>query len=159
MFKLYKALVRPKLEYCVQAWRPYLNGDILKLEKVQHRAAKMVNECRGLKYEDRLLGTGLITLEERRERGDLIQVFKMIKGIDKVDHNNFFRLAKTSRSKGHSFKLLKERARLDLRKYFFSNRVVNNWNSLPASVVEEETVNNFKNTYDKYISEKVRSGF
>ena len=119
----------------------------------------MVNECRGLKYEDRLLATGLITLEERRERGDLIQVFKMIKGIDKVDNNNFFKVADTSRTSRRSFKFVKERARLDLRKYFFSNRVANSWNALPASVVEAETVNNFRNGYDKHISEKVRGGF
>ena len=53
--RLYKALVRPKLEYCVQAWRPYLKRDIDNLEKVQHRASKMINECRFLNYEDRLV--------------------------------------------------------------------------------------------------------
>jgi len=51
----------------------------------------MIRDCKGLKYEDIILVTGLTTLEDRRERGDLIQVFKMIKGrhIDKVDHTIF----------------------------------------------------------------------
>ena len=48
--KLYKTLMRPKLEYCVQAWRPYLKTNIENLEKVQHRAAKMIEEYKLLKY-------------------------------------------------------------------------------------------------------------
>src|SRR5207247_2043533 len=52
--KLYKTLVRPKLEYCVQAWRPYLKTNIENLEKVQHRATKMIEEYKLLKYEDQL---------------------------------------------------------------------------------------------------------
>src|SRR6188508_1428497 len=52
--RLYKALVRPKLEYCVQAWRPYLRKDIDKIERVQHRATKMIEGCRSLSYEERL---------------------------------------------------------------------------------------------------------
>jgi len=84
----------------------------------------MIRECKGLNYEDRLLTTGLTTLEDRRERGDLIQVFKMIKGIDRVDYNNYFKLGNTGRTRGHNLKLVKERSRLDVRKYFFSHRIV-----------------------------------
>ena len=82
-----KALVRPKLEYCVQAWNPYLKKDISKLEKVQARATKMISECKNLDYNSRLLKTGLISLEDRRIRGDLIETFKIIKGFNAVNHN------------------------------------------------------------------------
>jgi ribonucleases P/MRP protein subunit RPP40 len=54
IIKLYKRLVRPKLEYCVQAWCPYLKRDIEIIERVQHRATKLVGECAGLSYADRL---------------------------------------------------------------------------------------------------------
>jgi len=81
MVRLYKALVRPKLEYCVQAWCPYLKKDIDKLEKVQARATRLVNGCKNLTYENRLNYTGLTTLSERRIRGDLIEVFKILKGF------------------------------------------------------------------------------
>ena len=88
--KLYKALVRPKLEYCVQAWRPYLKKDINKLEQVQHRATRMISELKGMKYEDRLKSTGLTTLEERRNRGDMLEVYKILTGKCKTDSKNFF---------------------------------------------------------------------
>ena len=54
MVKLYKSLVRSKLEYCVQAWRPHLKKDIEVLEKVQRRVTRMIAECKGLEYDRRL---------------------------------------------------------------------------------------------------------
>jgi hypothetical protein len=155
--RLYKALVRPKLEYCVQAWRPYLRKDIDKMERVQHRATKMIEECKGLCYEDRLKATGLTTLEDRRERGDMIEVFKTLRGINKIDESSLFQLANNSRTRGHRFKLAKARSKLDIRKNFFSQRVVNSWNGLPESVVEADSVNNFKSRYDKYINDLCRN--
>ena len=67
---LYKAKVRPHLEYCIQAWRPYHKKDIDKLERIQQRATKMIPELRDLSCESRLLQCGLTTLETRRLRGD-----------------------------------------------------------------------------------------
>ena len=69
---LYKAIVRPHLEYCIQAWRPYRKKDIDKLERIQRRATKMIPELRDLSYESRLLQCGLTTLETRRLRGGQI---------------------------------------------------------------------------------------
>ena len=142
--KLYKALVRPKLEYCVQAWRPYLKKDIAKLEKVQARATRIIMECRSFKYRNRLELTGLTTLEERRDRGDLIEVFKLLKGFTRVDYKRWFTLLEGSRTRGHSFKLVKDRCRLDVRRNFFSQRVINNWNKLPSFVAESTSINMFK---------------
>ena len=147
---LYKTLVRPKLEYCVQAWRPHLKRDISVIERVQHRATKMINEIKALSYEERLDATGLTTLEERRTRGDLIEVFKMIKGFEKVNYQNFFNLVENDRTRGHKYKLRKSRSRLDVRKHFFSQRIVNVWNGLPAMVIEATSVNSFKNRYDSF---------
>jgi len=148
--KLYKALVRPKLEYCIQAWRPFLQKDIDKIERVQHRATKIISECRNLNYKDRLEYSGLTTLEDRRNRGDMIEVFKLTKGFSKIDRNKLFNYSVDTRTRGHAFKLVKDRPRLDVRKNFFSHRVVNIWNALPSDVVESESVNIFKNRYDKY---------
>jgi hypothetical protein len=150
--RLYKGLVRPKLEFCIQAWRPFLKGDIKNLEKVQRRATRMIEGYRDLKYTERLAATGLISLEDRRTRGDLIEVFKMIKGTSKLDYKSFFTLDVNSRTRGHNYKIVKERSRLDIRKHCFSQRIVSEWNRLPPSVVAAESVNSFKNRYDRFIS-------
>ena len=52
---MYKAIDRPHLEYCIQAWWPYRKTDIDKLERIQRRATKMISELRDLSYESRLL--------------------------------------------------------------------------------------------------------
>ena len=157
IIKLYKALVRPKLEYCVQAWRPFLQKDINKIENVQRRATKMIFDCRKNSYEDRLKITGLTTLEQRRDRGDMLEVFKIIKGFNKVDRSKMFTLSGEGKTRGHQFKLNKVRSRLDIRKHFFSQRVINKWNNLPQTVVESGSVNSFKNNFDKYVGGKKRN--
>lgn len=81
---LYPSLVRSQMEYSVQAWSPHYRRDIIKLEKVQRRATKIVPELRNLPYEERLKTLGLTTLEERRHRGDLIEVFKITHGFENV---------------------------------------------------------------------------
>ena len=148
IIKLYKALVRPKLEYSVQAWRPFLQKDISKLERVQHRATKIIDGCKGLSYEGRLRVTGLSTLEDRRRRGDTIEVYKTLRGKNNMDYSKFFRLAEYDKTRGHSLKLEKTRSRLEIRKNFFSQRVVNEWNKLPQDVIDSASVNMFKNRYD-----------
>ena len=97
---LYKAIVRPHLEYCIQAWRPYCKKDIHKLERIHRRATKMISELRDLSYESRLFQCGLTTLETRRLRGDEIEVFIIVNGYDDVDRNMFFKLKEGSRTRG-----------------------------------------------------------
>ena len=49
---LYKAIVRPHLDHCIQAWRPYRKKDIYTLERIQRRATKLIPELRDLSYEE-----------------------------------------------------------------------------------------------------------
>ena len=72
IIQLYKSLIRPHLEYCIQAWRPYLTQDIEMLEMVQRHATKMVYGFNDLTYEQRLRRLDITTLETLRLRGDLI---------------------------------------------------------------------------------------
>ena len=72
LVNLYKSLVRPHREYCIQAWRPHYQKDIDLLEKVQRRDTRMIDGFKTKPYEERLQLLGLTTLETRRLRGDLI---------------------------------------------------------------------------------------
>ena len=148
---LYKAIVRPHLEYCIQAWRPYRKKDIDTLERIQRRATKMIPELRDLSYEERLKECGLTTLETRRLRGDQIEVFKILNGYENIDRNMFFSLKKDSRTRGHEVKLVKDQCRLDIRKHSFSQRTINEWNKLSTDCVTASSVNMFKNKVDTYI--------
>ena len=148
---VYKTYVRPHLEYAVQAWSPYYVKDIECLERVQRRATKLVKCLKKKSYEERLRVLGLTTLEERRTRGDMIQVFKMIRGFDGLQKNDFFSQKKCHyNTRGHQFKLYKDSYSTSIRGNFFTNRVIPRWNSLPAHVVEAESVNGFKNAYDSW---------
>ena len=86
---LNKAIVRPHLEYCIQAWNPYLRKDVDMFEKIQG-ATKLIPGLRDLTYEERLKECGLTTLETRRLRGDQIEVFKILNGYENIDSNIFF---------------------------------------------------------------------
>ena len=86
---LYKGIVRPHLEYCIQAWRPYRKEDIDTPEKIQRRATKMIPELRDLSYEEHLKECGLTTQETRRLRGDQTEVFKILNGYENIDRTIF----------------------------------------------------------------------
>ena len=74
----------------------------------------------------------------------------MLKGENKLDFSKFFILQDSNRTRGHSYKLFKQRSNLDLRKNFFSQRVVNTWNNLPQAVVDADLINCFKNKLDEF---------
>ena len=149
MFRdIFITYVRPKLEYAAPFWSPHLKKHITKLEKVQRHATRIVPELRGLGYEERLKELNLPSLEGRRVRGDMITVFKFIHGYDKIDMSNFFDMG-GSRTRGHSLKLRKKSSSQDVRKYFFSLRTVDKWNSLSEAVVTASSIHNFKDKFDK----------
>ena len=81
---LYRTYIRPHLEFANSAWSPFLRRDITVLEKVQRRATRLPKRLKGVEYGERLERMGLTTLEMRRQRGDLIQIFKIFLGADIV---------------------------------------------------------------------------
>ena len=153
---LYKAIVRPHLEYRIQAWNPYLRKDVDMLEKIHRRATKLIPELRDLTYEERLNECGLTTLETRRLRGDQIEVFKILNGYENIDSNIFFEIKEIKITRGRNYTLVKKQSRLDVRKYSFSQRTINVWNNLSTDCVQASSVNMFKNKIDNYL---VKAGY
>ena len=152
IMNLYKTLIRPILDYGAAVWSPHQQTDIQKIEKVQRRATKMIKEIRNLSYKERLRKCNLMTLESRRRRYDLIETFKIMKNISKVNVQKLFTL-RESQTRGHSLKIFKKQARLNTRKYFFSQRVVNDWNKLPTEAVNAMNLVQFKTIINKEFEE------
>ena len=109
MKRLYKSLVRPHLEYCASAWSPHYIKDGELLERVQRRFSRMVPGLRGLDYEERLERLGLMTLGERRNRAELIELFRISEGLSAILLESFFELDTSGRTRGHSLKLRRRR--------------------------------------------------
>ena len=151
--KLYKTFVRPHLEYCVQAWSPWTVHDIQLLEKVQERAVKMVTGLKSRTYQERLSEIGLLSLEDRRTRGDIIMVWKIMnRKVDVLPSTYFERFdenAKQTRIASDPMNIRKPQFNLEIRKNFFSIRVIDKWNSLPDSIKKATSLNQFKNLYDE----------
>ncbi|PJE77527.1 hypothetical protein CI610_03548 [invertebrate metagenome] len=148
---LFKALVRPHLEYAASVWNPFRINDIDLIENVQRRATKLIPGLKTLSYSERLERLNLPTLSHRRTRGDVINVFKIMNNIyDSRVTKNFFQMDNNNRTRGHSQKIFKKRCRRDARKHFFSYRIVDLWNSLPQHVINAETVYQFEILLDNY---------
>ncbi len=131
-----------------------------KLEAVQRRATKMIPSLRNKSYEERLARLNLFssekrrlrrTPEKRRLREKLIKCFKILNRFTNIDANKLFSIDNLSRTRSNGIKLRYRQTELDCIKFFFTNDVVREWNSLPPSVMQCSTVNSFRNKLDHHL--------
>ena len=148
---LYKTLVRPHLEYCPQVWSPFLAKDINILEQIQSRATKIVPEISNLSYEDRLKELKLFPLKDRRLRGDMISTYKMINGLMNVDREQLVPMHGNPSTRSHNQQLKGKVVKGNMRKHFFTQRIILPWNNLSTDTISSDTVNTFKGRYDKEV--------
>ena len=144
MIKIYKIYIRPLLEYNSSVWSPYLLKDIDAIENVQRSFLRRLHGFSEFSYPDRLKLADLEPLELRRIKADLYFLFKIMHKRVHFDFNKFFLKSLNVRSRSHGFRLRKKKCRKDLALHCFSNRVVDFWNVLPASVVQEQSLSKFK---------------
>ena len=158
--KLFRTYARPHLEYCVAAWSPWTQGDRDTLENVQRRAIGMVTNFKGRTYQEKLAKAGMVTLEERRKRGDLMQAYRVFSGVDDVDPSIWFNMDKpregevTTRQRRGHLNVKRGEGKGDLRKNFWSQRVIDPWNGLPNQVKQAESLDAFKNGIDNLLFKK-----
>ena len=150
LIPLFKSLVRPILEYANSAWDSSLKSQINLIEGVQRKFTRHILEVKKLSYQERLRKLELPSLEYRRFRGDLIQAYKIAhEKYDRESTSSLLQFNPSPRLRGHCFKISKCYTNKKQYKHFFSNRIVNQWNSLPDDVVNSKTIDDFKNNIDK----------
>ena len=159
LIDLFKQYVRPHMEFAVPVWSPWNLADVDLLESVQRRAVKMVSGLRSKTYEGRLTELNLMSLEMRRQKFDLVQVFKIIHGYDKVDRETWFKLAgeapaHVTRGTSDPLNIVQKMASTDPRKNFFSLRVAKTWNELSSELKRAPSVESFKRQINDYLLKK-----
>jgi len=146
--RLYKSYVRPHLEFSSPAWRPWLQRDKDLLERVQKRAVNMVGGLRGQTYEEKLNELGLDTLENRRRRFDLTMAHKVMHGHCSVRGEKWKHAKPTegprTRAAADATRLEPLRARLEIRRNFYTARITGEWNALPKESREITSTKSFK---------------
>ena len=131
------------------------------MESVQRRATRMIPGFKNFDYEGRLRLLDMYSIERRHNRGDMIEIFKIIKGYDKLNFNDFFEFAdgrnnsmvgNRYNTRGHTLKLKIPKFKLDIRKHFFSVRSIALWNKLSEGTVTSPNLDSFKRGVDRDMS-------
>ena len=153
--QLYKTYVRPHLEFACPAWSPWTAADRDVLEKVQQRAVRQVSGMQGHTYEDKLRELGICTLEERRHRADMAMVHRILSEEDTLAAELFEMASAAGRrtrvaADPLNTGMVVKHGRLDIRKNFFSIRVTELWNSVPAEIKQSRTPAIFRKAYAQY---------
>ena len=149
--QLYTTLVRPTLDYASTIWNPHQMGDIHGLENVQRRATKLIPTLRNLLYPERLQSLNLPSLSYCRNHMDLIMAYKILNDLVVVDKDYFFTTNTSCITRTNGSNIFKKFNKSTIRRFIFSQRIINDWNSLPRDIITAPNVLSFKTNLDKFL--------
>ena len=113
----------------------------------------MIPSMKKFTYEERLKKLHLFSLEKRRLRGDMIEVYKIVHDIDKVNINNLFEFRTDTRIRKHNYHLkIKKHVHKNITLHFFTRRVIKYWNELSTEIVNSNNIKIFKNKLDNFMA-------
>ncbi len=154
--RAFTVYVRPLLENCASVWNPYLEKDVKLIESVQRQFSRRLFHKCGLEqssYENRLSLLGLQPLSVRRTISDLCMVFSVFKCTTDFGASPFLHFVPNVQNlRGNSQRLIGRVSNVNARKNFFSNRVVNLWNSLIINPLSFNSVTAFRRYLNSYFS-------
>jgi hypothetical protein len=151
LLPIYKTLIRPLVEYGTPIWNPYNKRDVKEIEHVQRFFTKRISGLSRLDYNSRLIRLDLPTLEIRRKYFDILMCHKL---LHKLVHSKCSEHLKVKRSatRGHQFKLVGQMSvATATRRWFFTERIVNTWNQLPAEIANITDHARFKSAVRKLL--------
>ena len=140
------------MEYATPVWSPHLQKDIEEIESVQRKFTKCIAGYRNYPYAQRLCALQLPTLALRREYYDLLECYKLIRGLVQSECCSSF-VVSNNCTRGHAYKLklTQQTPRLSIRANFLTERVVRSWNALPAHIVALADYSHFKLALKRYL--------
>jgi ribonuclease P/MRP protein subunit RPP40 len=140
----YKSYILPMLDYCSSVWSPALVYNIAALESVQRLFTRRLTGLSLMKYSDRLRILNIPSLELRRLRTDLVLCYKILNGLVAGAPEKYGLILSNVSTRGHDMKLFKEHARVEERRNYFGNRIIDPWNALPQETVQSCSIIAFK---------------
>ncbi len=159
LMKLFIMYVRTILEYGSPVWNPYLIGDISLIERVQAYFVRNIPKVSKLcNYDARVAELGLVKLSRRRLDLDLAEAYKIIRGFSVLQFEDFFQGPSDNRTRTHGYKIKNGLANKNCRANFFSQRVVNVWNSLPPEIATASSLPVFKKLFREHRVRSLRFG-
>lgn len=149
---LYKTYVRPHLEYACSLWSPHLVKHISAIESVQRSVTAKISGLENLNYWERLQKLNLFSLQRRRERYDIIHLWKIHKGIIQNDLNiNFYDTPRYGWRCRRNNIQSRQRQLSTIRYNAFSSRAAALFNNVPKMVKNTDSLSVFKNRLDKHL--------
>ncbi|VDM47846.1 unnamed protein product [Toxocara canis] len=153
--KAYIVYCRPILEYCTQAWSPYLISDIKTVENVQEYYTRMAFRKLFVRpytpdYRARLKMFDLEPLEYRRLEFDLALCFKIVRGFSDIPLGSLFTLLDPRERRPHRYQLARKTCSANSVFYCFQFRVVRIWDELPCRIAEAQNLSVFMNRLDSF---------